>query len=132
MSLTAQDLKDIRTIVIDAFETLSTPRFDEIDERFKKVDARFENLEVRVGNIKTRVGQIETRLGSIDNRLENIEGRLEALENDVKDLYRITAAIQSGTITDKQFASQSTEKKLFTINAEVLALAKKLGVSLPR
>jgi hypothetical protein len=115
MSLTKQDLKDIHGIVIEAFETLSTPRFDEIDQRFDEVDKRFDRLEGRVGSLEVGVGGLTSGQRETNQRLD-----------------KMIADIAKSAATDKRFSGFSTEKKLLSLNAEILALAKKLGISLPR
>lgn len=55
-----------------------------------------------------------------------------ALRNDIKDIYNMISELQTSTITDKKFNKLTLEKKLLTLNAELLATAKQAGVTLPR
>lgn len=86
MSLTANDLQEIRTIVRD----------------------------------------------EVSRQIEPLNGEIQALRNDIKEIYRMPAELQSITITDKVFEKLSLEKKLLTLNAKLVAAAKQAGVTLPR
>lgn len=55
-----------------------------------------------------------------------------ALRNDIKEIYNMISELQTSTITDKKFNKLTLEKKLLTLNAELLATAKQAGVTLPR
>lgn len=67
-----------------------------------------------------------------DRKLHPISGELTALREDIKEIYDITADLQSSTITDRKFSKKSLEDKLLMLNAELLAAAKQAGVTLPR
>lgn len=64
--------------------------------------------------------------------IKPIDGRLQALENDVKEIYQMITEIQQTTVTDVKFKKLSLEKKLLTLNTELLATAKQAGITLPR
>ena len=64
--------------------------------------------------------------------VEPLSNEIKALRNDIKEIYKMIAEIQSGAITDKEFQRKSLEEKLLTINAELLAAAKQAGITLPR
>ena len=102
MSLTATDLNEIRTIVRDEVHTVVR-----------------EELE----------SAISTR---IDPRLDKIEGRIEALENDVKDMYKMLSELQKLTRPIAHFEKYDLEKKILTTYENIIAIAKKAGVTLPR
>ncbi len=64
--------------------------------------------------------------------LDPIKGELKALSNDIKEIYKMIAQLQHSAITDKKFKKLSIEKKLLTLNAELLEAARQVGVTLPR
>jgi len=61
-----------------------------------------------------------------------LEGRLEALENDIKEIYQMLKDLRGAAITDNNFRKLPAEERLLVINAELIAAAKELGVTLPR
>ncbi len=67
-----------------------------------------------------------------DTKLEPVFNELKALREDIKEIYGMLTELQSGTITDTDFARKSLEEKLLTLNAELLAAAKQVGIALPR
>lgn len=86
MSLTEQDLDQIRTVVVDAinesFEVLSAPRFDQLESQLAK-------HTVMLGeHSSTLLGQ-GRQLAKIETTVSNIDGRLQAIESDVKELYHM-------------------------------------------
>lgn len=68
----------------------------------------------------------------VRQELVPIEGELKALRNDIKEIYKMIAQLQTSTITDTKFNKFSIEKKLLTLNAELLKAARQVGVTLPR
>lgn len=66
------------------------------------------------------------------DEIEPLKGEILALRNDIKEIYRMIADLQTGTITDKAFKKRTLEQKLLTLNAELLAAAKQAGITLPR
>ncbi|KKP89076.1 MAG: hypothetical protein UR93_C0003G0013 [Berkelbacteria bacterium GW2011_GWA2_35_9] len=89
MSLTKQDLKDIKGIVketvsteIDSFAIVVAKGFDEVhsklrehDKRFEKIDERFDQNDSAHRSINARLDLIETDLSS-----------LRSLHNEVKEI----------------------------------------------
>lgn len=61
-----------------------------------------------------------------------IQEELEPLDNDVKEVYFMIRKLQGSAITDRQFSKMTIEKKLLTLNVELLAAAKQAGLTLPR
>ena len=107
MSLTATDLKAIRTILKE-----------EVREEMQKV-------------VREDVRQIV--YGVVHGELNSLEGKVTALENDVKAIYFILAKLEKNiVIADRQFQKLSIEDKLLKINAELLEAAKQAGITLPR
>ena len=64
--------------------------------------------------------------------IKPLQGELIAIRNDIKDIYFMIADLQHSTITDKDFKKLSLEKKLLTLNAELINAAKQAGITLPR
>lgn len=68
----------------------------------------------------------------IKEELEPVIGRLDALENDIKEIYDMLRDLQRDTLTDNGFKKLSLEKKLLTLNTELLDAARQAGIVLPR
>ena len=64
--------------------------------------------------------------------IKPLQGELIAIRNDIKDIYFMISALQHSTITDKDFKKLTLEKKLLTLNAELINAAKQAGITLPR
>ena len=58
-----------------------------------------------------------------------MNGRVEALEADIKEVYRMLSVRNKG---DASFSHLSLEKKLLTLNINLLATAEEAGIVLPR
>lgn len=67
-----------------------------------------------------------------DRKLAPIFGKLEALENDVKEIYRMIADLQRKSVFSKDYQEKSLEEKILTVHAEVVAMAKQAGITLPQ
>jgi len=118
-------------------------RLDSMDDRLDSMDGRLDQMDGRLDNIDGRLDrqerttqelQTEVRAGfaAVNKRLDDLSGKVEALESDIKELYEITVRLEHGTVADRKFAKLSLEKKLLTLNAELLAAAKQAGITLPR
>jgi DNA mismatch repair protein MutH len=68
----------------------------------------------------------------LENKFEPLKNEIRALRNDIHEIYDMISDLQTSTITDKKFNKLTLEKKLLTLNAELLATAKQAGVTLPR
>lgn len=142
MSLTKQDLTDIRDVVLDALEVAVNPRLDNLEIKVDRLEGRMDGLEGQMEGLDRRMeglegrmaaqesGQRETnhRLSSIEASLENIDGRLLALEADIKQLYKMLGA--KNVALSKKFSALPPEQKLRTLHGELLNLAKQLHVEL--
>ena len=69
---------------------------------------------------------------SIIVELKPIKDELDMIRNDIKEIYFMIADLQHSSITDKDFRKLSLEKKLLTLNAELINAAKQAGITLPR
>lgn len=68
----------------------------------------------------------------VENAVDPIYGKLEALESDIKEIYFMIADLQRSSIPEKDFEKLSLEKKLLTLNSELIKAAKQAGITLPR
>lgn len=68
----------------------------------------------------------------VSEALEPVRGDIKALSNDIKEIYRMISDLQKSSITDKKFKRQTIEKKLLTLNAELIDAARQVGITLPR
>lgn len=69
---------------------------------------------------------------SMSVELRPIKDELEMIRNDIKEIYFMIADLQHSAISDKDFKKLSLEKKLLTLNAELISAAKQAGITLPR
>lgn len=69
---------------------------------------------------------------SLSIELKPIKDELDMLRNDIKEIYFMIADLQHSSITDKDFKNLSLEKKLLTLNAELISAARQAGITLPR
>ncbi len=101
MSLTNDDIKQIRTIVREEARTIVREELD---------------------------SAISTR---IEPRFDTIEGRLETLENDIKDIYEMISELQKLTRRVAHFEKYDLEQKILTAYKNILAIADDAGIKLP-
>ena len=150
MTLTTDDKKWIKDAitegVVDALNEIVIPRFDEHDRRFDEHDRRFDAIEADVAELKTDVAELKTDVAelkvdvselkndmrSVKSTLISLDDRIQLLEADVKSIYYMIADLQKQDKTSASFAKLPLEKKILKTYADVLAMAKEAGVSLPR
>lgn len=101
MSLTTDDLQQIRTIVRD--------------------EARIIVREEIESAISAR----------IEPRFDSLDGRLETLENDIKDIYEMISDLQKLTRQVAHFEKYDLEQKILKSYKNLIAIAKEAGVDLP-
>jgi chromosome segregation ATPase len=130
MSLSKEDLADIRTLIVEgtmeALNAVVIPRLDEHDKRFEAIDKRFDQIEAHLAEHDRRFDALDRRLDNIEHRLTKLEGRVEALENDVKELYDLVPA----WARDSDNANLSPEERLRQLYGSVQALAHELNIEL--
>lgn len=149
MSLTSEDLDQVRGVVVDvvttAIQELVLPRFDEHDKRFEKLesdmtevkeDVRILKEDVRVLKDDVRILKDDVHILKEDMReakdsLGRLEGRADALEADIKELYVMVRAGHQPSYTDKKFAKLSIDQKVLQMYEDVKLLAREAGVTLP-
>lgn len=114
MTLTKQDISQIRDIVIEGMELFTAPIHEKLDEHSNKLNEH--------GN---RLTAIESRLGSIEERLDWIEGQIQAILDDIKELYDLTAIK-----LDPNFEKLDDETKVRILYKYVTATAKAMNIKL--
>ncbi len=82
MSLTDQDLTEIRYVILDALDVVVNPRFDSLE-------GQIDGLGSRVSQVEIGLHETNRRLSSVETRLTNVEGSVTALHNDVIELYEM-------------------------------------------
>jgi chromosome segregation ATPase len=137
MSLTEEDLSQVRDVVVSAIQELVLPRFDEYDKRFDAIEQDIRELkeDMRVlkqdvAELKEDVRILKTDMREVKDHLGRLDGRIEALEADVKELYAMIKA-QKPTDSDSKFARLSAEQKVLRMYENLKLLAQELGVTLP-
>ncbi|HEY5668141.1 MAG TPA: hypothetical protein VIR03_03175 [Candidatus Saccharimonadales bacterium] len=69
---------------------------------------------------------------AVREELHPLSGELEALRNDVKEIYDMISDLQGVVVHDEESQKINLEEKLLRLNSDLLAIAKRAGVSLPR
>ncbi len=142
MSLTKQDLSEVKEIVVgaivEAIDTMVSPRFDilEADVAVLKTDVAelktdVVELKTDVAVLKSDVSTLKTEMREVKQILHTMDGRMEALENDVRELYGMVADLQKAKKENHKFNKLPLEKKILQTHAELLLVAKEAGVVLP-
>ena len=128
MSLTKQDLADVKEIVVvsivEAIDTMISPRFDSLEN-----DVAILKSDVAI--LKSDVSTLKTEMREVKQTLHTMDGRMEALENDVKELYGMVADLQRAKKENQKFNKLPLEKKILQTHADLLLVAKEAGVVLP-
>ena len=143
MTLTTDDKTWIKSAItegiVDALNEIVIPRFDEHDKRFDEHDKRFDALEADVAELKTDVSGLKSDVRSLQSDmrevksiLHSLDDRVQLLEVDVKEIYHMIADLQKQNTTTAGFAKLPLEKKILKAYADIVAMAKEAGVSLPR
>lgn len=143
MALTQDDKKWIKGAitegVVDALNEIVLPRFDEHDKRFDAVEDRLDSLEedVRVLKEDVRILKEDVRtlkddMRDVKERLGAVEWQIEALTSDIKELYAAIYKKPNPALISESFSKLNDEDKLLIMNDELLKMAKKLKISLPR
>ncbi len=68
----------------------------------------------------------------VEAKLNPLRNELQALRNDIKEIYNRLVKLESPVFTNKEFNKLPLEKRLLTLNSDLLAMAKEIGLSLPR
>ena len=132
MSLTKQDLVDIRGVVLDALDVAVNPRLDVIESDIDELKTDVAELKTDVAELKTDVSSLKSDMRQVKGSLVRLKDKVTALEADVKEIYFMLTDLQQSQLPNKQLKKLTLEQKLLKINAELLATAKEAGISLPR
>lgn len=143
MTLTTDDKTWIKSAItegiVDALNEIVIPRFDEHDKRFDEHDKRFDALEADAAELKTDVSGLKSDVRTLQSdmrevkaTLHSLDDRVQLLEADVKEIYHMIADLQKQNTTTAGFAKLPLEKKILKAYADIVAMAKEAGVSLPR
>lgn len=135
MSLTKQDLSEVKEIVVgaivEAIDTMVSPRFDVLEADVAELKTDVAELKTDVAILKSDVSTLKTEMREVKQTLQTMDGRMEALENDVRELYGMVAELQKAKKENHKFNKLPLEKKILQTHAELLLIAKEAGVVLP-
>lgn len=68
-----------------------------------------------------------------DRKIEPIAAEIKGLRNDVKEIYDMLAKLEDKTVTaDESLQKLPVKEQVLRLNAAIVALAQKEGVTLPR
>jgi phage shock protein A len=73
MSLTAQDMKNLREMVEDVITRRVDPRFEQVDRRFEQVDRRFDLLEERFDVLEEQVDGLKSQMATFQEDMSVIK-----------------------------------------------------------
>ena len=141
MALTNDDKQWIKGAiadgVVEAFEAVVLPRFDEhserlnrIEDRLGSVEKRLESLESDVCILKQDTSALKQDMHGVKDRLDTLEWQVEALTNDIKEIYAVIYKKPNRTLVSKNFEKLSTEDKITIMHEELLKIAKHENVTL--
>lgn len=132
MSLTKEDLSEVRDVVVEALEAIVLPRFDTLEGDVAVLKTDVAVLKTDVAELKTDVVKLQQDMREVKGTLKNIDDRVTTMENDIKEIYYMIANLQKTQSAGKKFSKLSLEQKLLKINQELLIAAKEAGIELPR
>ncbi|MEK7503587.1 MAG: hypothetical protein AAB577_01250 [Patescibacteria group bacterium] len=87
MSLTKKDLKEIKSVVVEATEPYFTAikdDFNNMDDRFDKIDESFDEIKTKLSSLERRVIALEDMSTEHGKELRNIRKILTQLKNQRK------------------------------------------------
>lgn len=131
MSLTKQDLSDIRGVVLDALDVAVNPRLDALEEGMDELKQDVTVLKQDVSVLKQDVTELKSDMREVKTSLNSLEGKVTALEADVKEIYAMLADMQKSSPEDKRLKKLSVNQKILEAYELVLSAAKEAGVKLP-
>lgn len=132
MSLTKQDLSQIRSIVLEAVEVVVEPRFEDMENRFDGLESQIGKLETEVNSLKMEISGLSRRVSSLEEKVDGLSGRVTALENDIKELYDLAKHKPHTEFGGRKYQKLPDHEKIKVLDREIVALAKHLKVPLGR
>jgi chromosome segregation ATPase len=130
MSLTNEDLSQVRDVMVEAIQAVVVPRFDALATDIAEIKADVAVLKEDVAVLKEDAAVLKHEIREVKDSLGRLDGRIEALEADIKELYAMVKQ-QKPTYEDKQFDKLSVEQKILQTYANLKTIAIEAGVTLP-
>lgn len=131
MSLTQNDLDQIRTIVIEGVEAVTGPQFDELRHEIAGIKKDIVKIRADISTLKHDVSYLKSEVRLLNQKFDSLDGRVEALENDIKEIYAMLSQPKSADKDEQEFHKLSLEKKILLTYKNTIITAKEAGVNLP-
>lgn len=152
MTLTTQDLDQIRNVMLEAIEVAVNPRLDDIEATQEKQTSILQEHSVilnehsailqehsvilnehsrNLGEHSQILREHTNKLDSLTESVDDIKGHLQALEADVKELYRIVTRTKSGRKSTSGETDFDAEQRMLALYKDFQTLAKRLNIKLP-
>jgi len=140
MSLTKQDIKEIKTAISDEIESLTiiiSKTFDVMEKgfreeheynqkQFENIDKRFENIDKRFENIDKRFDTVDKRFDANDSAHRNMNARLDLIETDLSNLRSLHGEVRElRRLLDKAV----TRREFIVLEKRLTRIEKHLNLS---
>jgi len=140
MSLTKQDIKEIKTAISDEIESLTiiiSKTFDVMEKgfreeheynqkQFENIDKRFENIDKRFENIDKRFDTVDKRFDANDSAHRNMNARLDLIETDLSNLRSLHGEVRElRRLLDKAV----TRREFIVLEKRLTRIEKYLNLS---
>jgi chromosome segregation ATPase len=139
--LDANDLKQIKNVMLEAMEPFLTKiygkllehdrKFEEIDKRFEQVDKRFEQIDARLDRLEARMDSLENRMDSLENRMDKLEQDVAEIKGYHKDLEKTLGMIKR-LFTEITFKVEKLEDKMYDLENNPEAAQKEYAAEIKR
>lgn len=129
MALTKDDIKQIREVVIEGFETLAIPRFDVLEKDVSELKQDVSELKQDVSELKHDMGVVKSDIRNLNDKFDTLAGQVTGLERDVREIYLMLAKRDAGA---PSFNKLTLEQKIKSTYEQLKITAKEAGVTLPR
>ncbi len=156
MSLTAQDKKEMREMMLDtvslALEQIVIPRFENLEDKVDGLEGRMDRQAQAANELRGEVRELRSEMNglrsemnelrdeqrstasSLHRRIDEVEGSLSSkitmLEDDIKEIYKMLDKLQKLSPAERAFAKLSIEQKVLQTEAQIAVVAKEAGVKL--
>jgi len=140
MSLTKQDIKEIKTAIsdeIESFAIITSKTFDVMEKgfreeheynqkQFENIDKRFENIDKRFENIDKRFDTVDKRFDANDSAHRNMNARLDLIETDLSNLRSLHGEVRElRRLLDKAV----TRREFIVLEKRLTRIEKYLNLS---